>query len=120
MDRPKAIEHSDNCDWHLDQYDFECTCGKSAAYLYSVNQKLRAENALLREALEDSQSEQRRRSPQKQDRWPPSMTPSQIEDEIDRRCGCLGRYECNCVSIFNGACIDAWFKHNSQETTHDR
>lgn len=51
MDRPKAIEHSDNCDWHLDQYDFECTCGKSAAYLYSVNQKLRADKAKLRVVL---------------------------------------------------------------------
>lgn len=23
----KAGAHADNCEWHLDQYDFECTCG---------------------------------------------------------------------------------------------
>jgi hypothetical protein len=25
-----AARHADNCDWHLDQYDFECTCGAVA------------------------------------------------------------------------------------------
>lgn len=23
----RAAEHADNCDWHLDQYPHECTCG---------------------------------------------------------------------------------------------
>lgn len=23
----RAAAHALNCDWHLDQYDFECTCG---------------------------------------------------------------------------------------------
>lgn len=22
-----AADHHPDCDWHLDQYDFECTCG---------------------------------------------------------------------------------------------
>ncbi|WP_019997284.1 DUF3310 domain-containing protein [Aureimonas ureilytica] len=30
MSRPKANEHTDTCDWHLDQYDKECTCGAVA------------------------------------------------------------------------------------------
>jgi hypothetical protein len=23
----RAADHNINCDWHLDQYDWECTCG---------------------------------------------------------------------------------------------
>lgn len=25
--RPRATDHAHDCEWHLDQYDFECTCG---------------------------------------------------------------------------------------------
>lgn len=27
MTFPRASEHGDQCDWHLDQYPWECTCG---------------------------------------------------------------------------------------------
>lgn len=36
-DRPlssihRASEHADGCDWHVDQYPHECTCGAATAY----------------------------------------------------------------------------------------
>lgn len=54
----------------------------------------------------------RARNPQRPHRWPPSMSAEEIELAIDRLCGCEGRFDCDCVSVFGKARGDAWQAHN--------
>lgn len=55
------------------------------------------------------------RKPQDPRRWPPSMSLEQIETAIDAKCGCHGKYDCDCVSVFNQTCSQAWWDHNSKD-----
>ena len=54
-----------------------------------------------------------KRKPQVAGRWPPSMTPAEIEQAINAVCGCKADWDCDCVSVFNKACGDAWGRHNT-------
>ena len=54
------------------------------------------------------------RKPQDPSRWPPGMSSHDIEEAINRVCGCSGCEDCDCVSVFNKAKIDAWTTHNSR------
>lgn len=56
----------------------------------------------------------RRRKPQDMKHWPPSMTQEQVEQEIDKLCGCKGRWNCDCVSVFNQVCTESWGRHNTK------
>lgn len=62
----------------------------------------------------DKPSGGRRRKPQRPGRFPPSLTPAEIEAKIDSLCGCGGRNDCDCVSVFNKACSAAWWDHNTK------
>lgn len=55
----------------------------------------------------------RSRALQDKQSFPPSFSQDKIEQMIDNICGCEGCYDCNCVSIFNQAKIEAWAEHNS-------
>ena len=44
--------HTKNCDWHVDQYPWECTCGLIYNQQRYVIEALTSENERLREALE--------------------------------------------------------------------
>lgn len=55
-----------------------------------------------------------RRKPQNPQGWPPTLTPEQIEERINRLCGCAGQNDCDCVSVFNRACGEAWSEHNEK------
>lgn len=48
--------------------------------------------------------------------WPASATEHDVNAKIDSICGCAGKYDCNCVSVFNRACSEMWFDHNSPAT----
>lgn len=58
----------------------------------------------------------RKREPQDGERWPPSMTSEMIEQAIDNHCGCRGRNDCDCISVFNQACSQAWWDHNATKS----
>ncbi len=45
-------DHTKNCDWHVDQYPWECTCGLIYNQQRYVIEALTSENERLREALE--------------------------------------------------------------------
>jgi len=55
----------------------------------------------------------RKRKPQDASRWPSGMTQEAIELEIDALCGCAGRHDCDCVSVFHRARSEAWYRHNT-------
>jgi hypothetical protein len=57
---------------------------------------------------------ERKRKPQSLDKWPHSMSQENVEQLIDVLCGCAGRNDCDCVSVFNRARAAAWYKHNSE------
>ena len=60
----------------------------------------------------------RRRLPQKcrsGNSWPPDMTEEDVEKAIDRLCGCAGGYNCDCVSVFNRARKEEWFRYNTSK-----
>jgi len=58
-----------------------------------------------------------RRKPQDKKKWPPNMSADEIEEAINKVCGCAGRHNCDCASVFNGACGDAWFHYNTSRAT---
>jgi hypothetical protein len=55
----------------------------------------------------------RHRGLQNPTRWPPGMSQADIERAVDAVCGCQGRWDCDCVSVFNKARGDAWAAHNT-------
>ena len=59
------------------------------------------------------QSNARARKPRDPSRWPPGMAQEAIEQAIDRVCGCAGKYDCDCVSVFNRAKGEEWYRHNA-------
>lgn len=52
------------------------------------------------------------RKPQDRSFWPP-IPPGEIEAKINTLCGCGGRLDCECVSVFNKARGDAWYEYNT-------
>lgn len=56
----------------------------------------------------------RRRAPQDTLRWPP-IGGEKIEQAIDDLCGCAGRQDCDCVSVFNQANRKAWGDFNTKD-----
>jgi hypothetical protein len=56
----------------------------------------------------------RRRKPRDPKFWPPSMDSAEIEGVIDSVCGCGGRLDCDCPSVFNKAMDVAWTRHNTR------
>ena len=54
-----------------------------------------------------------RRKPQNPKGWPP-ITQAQIEACIDAVCGCGGKWDCDCVSVFNRARFNAWYAYTSR------
>lgn len=57
---------------------------------------------------------QRARKTQDIGDWPPNLNQDEIEALIDQKCGCRGRFDCDCVSVFNKARVEAWTTYNSQ------
>jgi len=45
--------------------------------------------------------------------WPPSASENDVHAKIDSICGCAGQYDCDCISVFNRACSEMWFDHNT-------
>ena len=60
-----------------------------------------------------------RRKPRGPARWPPGMSIAEIDALINATCGCKGNYDCDCVSVFNKAKIEAWTKHNMTQRQAD-
>lgn len=44
------------------------------------------------------------------------FTSAELEARIDALCGCNGRWNCNCVSVFGLALQQLWFEHNSKRS----
>jgi DNA-binding CsgD family transcriptional regulator len=42
------------------------------------------------------------------------FTSADLEARIDAICGCNGRWDCDCVSVFSQALGQLWFEHNSK------
>lgn len=42
------------------------------------------------------------------------FTMEQLEERADKVCGCNGRYDCDCVSVFNQASRELWTEHNGR------
>lgn len=66
--------------------------------------------AVLKEAQPARQH--RLRKPQNPKHWPP-IDPAEIEARIDALCGCDGRCDCDCISVFGPARVNAWEDYNS-------
>ena len=43
---------------------------------------------------------------------PPTVTSEILEARIDEICGCGGKHDCDCVSVFNQAKRELWGEHN--------
>lgn len=41
------------------------------------------------------------------------FTAQQVSDKMDAICGCAGKYNCDCVSVYNKAVGDLWTEHNT-------
>ena len=46
---------------------------------------------------------------------PVPYTLDEIEQRIDAICGCGGKYECDCVSVFGQASMELWTEHNAKK-----
>lgn len=49
--------------------------------------------------------------------WVPEGAPFTMLDfeaRVDKICGCGGRHDCNCVSVFNKAKVELWTEHNTK------
>lgn len=59
----------------------------------------------------------RKRKPLDLKEWkfPPTMSSDDVEKRIDDACGCRGRHDCDCVSVFNQVCRDSWYEHNTKD-----
>lgn len=64
--------------------------------------------------FEVAESAGRKRKPRDLKRWPPGTTQAQADARIDAVCGCAGKYDCDCVSVFNRARGAAWSEHNTK------
>lgn len=55
-------------------------------------------------------------------RLPPNVASADLEARIDLICGCNGKYDCDCVSVFNQASRELWTEHNTGEpySVHQR
>jgi hypothetical protein len=62
---------------------------------------------------EREQIVKRRRKPRDVTRWPPGTTEAEAEALIDKLCGCAGKWDCDCVSVFSQARSAAWDAHNT-------
>lgn len=47
-------------------------------------------------------------------RFPHDMGEEAIQKAIDAKCGCDGKWDCDCVSIFNGVCGEQWSRYNTR------
>lgn len=57
----------------------------------------------------------RRRKPQDLKDWPKSLKQAEVERKIDDKCGCSGKFDCDCISVFNMVRGSAWYEHNAGE-----
>lgn len=44
------------------------------------------------------------------------FTSAELEARIDQLCGCNGRWNCNCVSVFGLALQQLWYEHNTKRS----
>ena len=39
-------------------------------------------------------------------------TMEELARRVDEICGCAGKYDCQCISVFNRARSELWYEHN--------
>lgn len=44
------------------------------------------------------------------------FTMAELEARVDMICGCGGRFDCDCVSVFNKAKVALWTEHNTRDS----
>lgn len=52
--------------------------------------------------------------PMGKEKWPPDMDQEAIEQAIDKLCGCGGKWDCDCVSVFNQVGVNEWTRFNTR------
>lgn len=46
---------------------------------------------------------------------PAPFTPKQFEDRCDQICGCAGKHDCKCISVFTQASAELWGEANERK-----
>lgn len=99
---------------HPNRSDHTTAQAADAAFITAlVNLYRTGHLVLVDDAAVERVGERKRKFPSRWN-WPPSATEDDVQAKIDSICGCAGKNDCDCVSVFNRACSEMWFDYNTK------